>query len=179
MGGVTFVMISCKQFNIDVRCRGRIALTTKALDEFSEITFHLVVYSNVEEPKRLRIHVCSRGCWRKWMTHSQCCKILSCQPNFTLETSRLEQWWIHEGHGDAHESVEVEDDWDKDKHEFYNQINNCSTRFKFYRDCVLRSLGKHQLLLVHSGSIQTAVVQTKLNGVFTKQTTTYVCISCL
>ena len=129
-----------------------VELTTEELDEFSEVSFPLVVYGYVGKPKGSRMHVWSRGRWRKGMTHSQCCKILSCQPDFMLETSRLEKWWIHEGHGatktvtSTPEAVEVEYDWGKGKYEFRNHINTQSTRLEVYRTSVLRSLGRHQYI---------------------------------
>ena len=83
------------------------------------------------------------------MTHEQCCRVLNDQPDFKLERSRLEKWWLVQGHGatkttkSTPESVEIEYDWGKGKFEFRNHINTKSTSLPVYRASVMRSLGRH------------------------------------
>ena len=98
------------------------------------------------------MHTWVRGHWIKGLTHKQCCKILQSLPDFQMETSRLEKWWIVKGHGAVKttpctpETVEVEYDWGKGKYEFRNHINTKSTKLSVYRAAVLRSLGRHSYI---------------------------------
>ena len=91
------------------------------------------------KPKGSRMHTCLCGHWSKDLTHKQCCQILNSQPDFKLETSRLQKWWISKGHGAVNtitstpECVEIEYDWGKGKFEFRNHINTKSTSLPIYR----------------------------------------------
>ena len=120
--------------------------------EFTEAANPFVVYGYVGKPKGSRMHVWCRGRWTAGLSHKQCCAILNDQPDFRMEKSRLEKWWIHQGHGavktivSTPETVEVEYDWGKGKYEFRNHINTRSTKLDVYRAGVLRSLGRHQYI---------------------------------
>ena len=136
-----------------VRLRDESAeLTEKELEEFTEVKNPYVVPGYVGKPKGSRMHVFLRGHWVQGLTHKQLCVILSSMPDFKLETSRLQKWWISKGHGtiktivSTPESVEVEYDWGKSKFEFRNHINTKSTSLTTYRASVMKSLGRHSYI---------------------------------
>ena len=123
-----------------------------SLDESNEFHGPFVVEGYVDKPKGSRVHTWLRGHWRQGLTHDQCCDILNHQPDFLLEKSRLEKWWLEKGHGatktaaSTPETVEVEYDWGKGKYEFRNHINTKSTKLDVFRSSVLRSLGRHSYI---------------------------------
>ena len=123
-----------------------------SLEESKEFQSPFVVEGYVGKPKGSRIHTWLRGHWREGLTHDQCCDILNSQPDFLLEKSRLEKWWLAKGHGATKttpatpESVEVEYDWGKGKFEFRNHINTKSTKLEVLRASVLKSLGRHSYI---------------------------------
>ena len=118
-------------------------------DELQEFESPFVVEGYVGKPKGSRVHTWLRGHWRKGMTHKQCCSLLQSLPDFQLETSHLEKWWLSKGHGAVKttkctpEAVDAEYDWGKGKFEFRNHINTKSTSLPVFRASVLRSLGRH------------------------------------
>ena len=120
-----------------------------SLIELKEFNSPFIVQGYVNKPKGSRVHTWLRGHWRQGLTHEQCCLILNAQPDFLLEKSRLEKWWLCKGHGSTKttvstpESVEIEYDWGKGKFEFRNHINTKSTKLEVFRAGVLRSLGRH------------------------------------
>ena len=124
-------------------------LTEEEKKEFTETQNPFVVPGYVGKPKGSRMHVFVRGRWSDGLTHKQCCAILNGMPDFKLETSRLEKWWICKGHGSVKtikstpECVEAEYDWGKGKYEFRNHINTKSTSVPVYRASVLTALGRH------------------------------------
>lgn len=120
--------------------------------ELEEFSAPFVVEGYVGKAKGSRMHVFVRGHWTNGLTHDQCCAILDSQPDFKMETSRLEKFWLRQGHGatkttkSTPESVEIEYDWGKGKYEFRNHINTKSTSLSVYRAGVLRSLGRHSYI---------------------------------
>ena len=86
------------------------------------------------------------------MTYKQCCTVLKQQPDFQMETSGLENWWIRQGHGAVKtivatpESVSKEYDWGKGKFEFRNDINTKATDVRTYRASIMKSLGSHSYI---------------------------------
>ena len=129
-----------------------VELTDEELEEFTEAKNPYVVYGYVGKPKGSRMHTWVRGRWTKGLTHKQCCQILNSQPDFKLETSQLEKWWICKGHGavktikSTPECVDLEYDWGKGKFEFRNHINTKSTSLPIYRASVLKSLGRRSYI---------------------------------
>lgn len=120
--------------------------------ELAEFTAPFIVQGFVGKPKGSRVHTFLRGHWRNGMSHDQCCRVLDDQPDFKMEKSRLEKWWLAKGHGatkttkSTPETVEIEYDWGKGKFEFRNHINTKSTSLPVYRAAVMRSLGRHSYL---------------------------------
>lgn len=128
-----------------------VTLSEEEEKEFSDEN-PFIVPGYVGKPKGSRVHTFLRGRWRAGMTHKQCCIILNAMPDFKMETSRLQKWWIEKGHGSVKtitstpESVEVEYDWGKSKYEFRNHINTKSTSVPIYRASVMKSLGRHSYI---------------------------------